>query len=81
MSWTQGIQVREDCSETQLKNLDKIGEIKFGEGYTFRAFVWDDCEPGVLHLDYQNEETKDYRTLKYTYEDKPPMSGREQSTL
>lgn len=67
MSWTQGIQVREDCSEAQVKNLDKIGEIKFGvPGYTFRAFVWDDCEPSVLHLDYQNEEG-DYRSLRYTY--------------
>ena len=80
MSWTQGIQVREDCSDIQVKNLDKIGVIKFGEGYTFRAFVWDECEPGILHLDYQNE-AGDYRTLKYTYEDKPPMSGRKPSNL
>lgn len=66
MSWTQGIQVREDCTETQVKNLDKIGEIKFGPGYKFAAFVWDDMVPGVTHLDYQNEETKDYRSLRWT---------------
>jgi hypothetical protein len=64
MSWTQGIQVREDCSENQVKNLDKIGEIKFGEGYKFMAFVWDEREPGIMHLDYQNE-TGHYRSLRY----------------
>ena len=78
MSWTQGIQVREDCSEKQVANLDKIGLAKFGEGYKFQAFVWDDCEPGVLHLDYQNE-AGDYRSLKY--EDNPPVSGRQSSNL
>jgi hypothetical protein len=66
MSWTQGIQVREDCTETQVKNLDKIGLIKFGEGYKFMAFVWDDAEPGITYLDYQNEESKDYRSLRWT---------------
>jgi hypothetical protein len=66
MSWTQGIQVREECSEKQVKNLDKIGEIKFGPGYKFMAFVWDDVEPGVMNLDFQNEEG-DYRSLVYRY--------------
>lgn len=64
MSWTQGIQVREECTENQVKNLDKIGEIKFGPGYKFMAFVWDDTVPGVMNLDYQNDEG-DYRSLKY----------------
>lgn len=65
MSWTQGIQVREDCTENQIKNLDKIGLIKFGDGYKFTAFVWDETDKSVLFIDYQNEETKEYRSLRW----------------
>ena len=79
MSWTQGIQVREDCSEKQVANLDKIGLTKLGEGYKFKAFVWDDAEKGVIYLDYQNE-AGDYRSLKYTYDD-PPVTGQEAREL
>jgi hypothetical protein len=78
MSWTQGIQIREDCSETQVKNLDKIGEIKLGEGYKFLAFVWDDTQPGIMYLDYQNE-AGEFRSLKYT--DNPPLSGKKPTEL
>jgi hypothetical protein len=78
MSWTQGIQIREDCSETQVQNLDKIGEIKLGEGYKFLAFVWDDTQPGIMYLDYQNE-AGEFRSLKYT--DNPPLSGKKPTEL
>ena len=64
MSWTQGIQVREDCSENLVKGLDRLAEKRFGAGYKFMAFVWDDCDRDVLHLDFQNEEG-DYRSLTY----------------
>jgi hypothetical protein len=78
MSWTQGIQIREDCSETQVQNLDKICQIKLGEGYKFLAFVWDDTQPGIMYLDYQNE-AGEFRSLKYT--DNPPLSGKKPTEL
>lgn len=65
MSWTQGVQVREDVDKKEVEILDRLGVKKFGEGYTFQAYVWDDTEPGVLYFDYQNE-AGDYRSLKYT---------------
>jgi len=67
MSWTQGIQTREDCSQKQVERMDQIGKIKLGEGYIFQAFVWDDAIPGVMHLDYQ-AANGEHRSLKYTYD-------------
>lgn len=67
MSWTQGINVREDYSEEEIKLMDKLGEIKFGEGYKFTACVWDEAVPNVTYYDYCNEQGE-YRSLKYEKE-------------
>lgn len=67
MSWTQGVQIREDADPKEVKILDALGVRKFGEGYVFQAYVWDEAEPGILYFDYQNE-AGDYRSLKYTYD-------------
>lgn len=68
MSWTQGIQVREDCPKKQVERLDEIGKIKLGEGYLFQAYVWDESVPGIMYLDYQ-AANGEYRSLKYTYDE------------
>ena len=75
MSWTQGIQPREDLPELEVQKLDKLGEAKFGvSGFKFQAFVWDDAEPGVIHLDYQ-DDFGEYRSLKLTYGDPPKTNA------
>ncbi len=80
MSWTQGVQPREELDEAYAKKLDAIGAKKFGtDEFKFNMFVWDDCEPGVLHLDFQNDKG-DYRSLKLTYGD-GPVTGKTPSEL
>ena len=46
MSWTQGIQMREDLPPKFRLWADTLGK---GE---IQCMVWDDTEPNILYLDY-----------------------------
>jgi hypothetical protein len=51
LSWTQGVQVREDLPEW-FRIWADAQATKDG---ICEALVWDITEPGLFHLDYYNE--------------------------
>ena len=57
MSWTQGVQVREDLPDKWIRFLDD----KAPKGYKLQAIVWDDAvDRNVFYADYYNDQDMIY---------------------
>lgn len=50
MSWTQGVQLREDLPRSFVKWAD----LQDKDGRKLSCIVWDETEPDVFYMDYSN---------------------------
>lgn len=51
MSWTQGVQLREDINETWVTRLDSYTDVG-----RVASIVWDLTEPELLHAMYEDDK-------------------------
>jgi hypothetical protein len=65
MSWTQGVQLREDINETWVTRLDSYTDVG-----RVASIVWDLTEPELLHVMY--EDDKGYLINQITFKIKRP---------
>ena len=69
MSWTQGIQIREDTAVEQVNKLDTIGKKYFGNNFSYVALVWDITIPDKIWIDFE-DDCGNIRSLKANLKEK-----------